>query len=576
MKLSPFVYTYQITPNTICLFNSINLKKIYCSKEKYNEIIECLKNNKKTNLIKKLIDAKIITENDVYKENIFNKLKKYLKIDIITSYIYLTDKCNFNCKYCFEDKPKKFNRITKKDADKIVKIISKNASKRTYKNGERAYQIFFYGGEPLLNSEVMFYLTKKLKEIDKINFAFAVNTNGSLITKRIAKKLKENEFSVCVSLDGWEEINDKARIYNNGKGTFKDILNGIFILKEYGITPSISCTLSTHNYNFTPKLIEFFNYLGIKQVGFNILMGNQKNQKINPKVLAYYLFEGFKRAEELEMSEERIGERRYLFLLAEIPRISDCVGCGQQICFFPNKTMGVCQAFYQNEKFSVGLDEDFNAYDHPLWKEWSQRSPFYLKCNCPAISICGGGCPYNSYLTYGCIWKRDKYFCEIMREIIRYLLIYYYYDKVDPIKIKRISYPDLKDFISFFKDMKKENTLFYNESEEEAGIKAINMNYTQGGIFLIAKKDTRVIGFCNLFGKEGRAEIGIGVHPKYRNEGIGSLLLDKIIEEAKKRGIKKVYAGIKKDNKKSINFFNKKGFKLYKKKVDSILLEKEL
>ena len=575
MNLSPFVHTYQITPEVVCLFNSINLKKVYLSKNKYNDLIKDIKEDKKTELVKRLIDIKMIVEKDINKEKIFERLQEYLKIDIITSYIFLTDECNLNCKYCFEEKPKEYHNITKEDADEIAEIISRNASKRTYKEGgERPYQIFFYGGEPLLKSEVMFYLTEKLEAIDKINFAFAINTNGTLVTKNIAKKLKKHNFSVCVSLDGWEDINNCARIYRNGEGTFKDILRGIFILKDQGITPSISCTLSTHNYYLTPKIIEFFSYLGIKQVGFNILMGNQEDQKVSPKILAYYLFEGFKKASELNMTEDRIGERRYLFLLSEIPRTTDCVGCGQQICFFPNKEIGVCEAFYQNKKFSIRRTKSFNVNEHPLWKEWSKRSPFYIKCNCPAVSICGGGCPYNSYLTYGSIWEKDKYFCEIMRETVKNLLTYYYYEKVASVNIKKIDYYDLKSFIFLLKEIKKEDPSFYGKDEEEFGIKAVEMNYTQKGIFLIAKEKDKVIGFCNLFGKNGRAEIGIGVHPNYRNKGIGKQLLDKILKKAKEKGLRKVYAGVKKTNINSLNFFKKNGFIVNKVREDSILLER--
>jgi ribosomal protein S18 acetylase RimI-like enzyme len=67
-----------------------------------------------------------------------------------------------------------------------------------------------------------------------------------------------------------------------------------------------------------------------------------------------------------------------------------------------------------------------------------------------------------------------------------------------------------------------------------------------------------------LFGKEGRAEIGIGVHPKYRNKGVDKLLIQEILREAKNKGIKKVYAGMKKENKTSLDFFASNNFKIYK------------
>lgn len=124
--------------------------------------------------------------------------------------------------------------------------------------------------------------------------------------------------------------------------------------------------------------------------------------------------------------------------------------------------------------------------------------------------------------------------------------------------------------------MKKDDPSFYNEGEEEFALKAIEMNLKQTGIFLVAKDKDKVVGFCNLFGKEGRVEIGIGIHPQYRNKGVGRLLLNEIFKEARKKSLKKIYAGVKKDNKNSLEFFNKNGFEKIKEKQDTFLFKKEI
>ena len=142
------------------------------------------------------------------------------------------------------------------------------------------------------------------------------------------------------------------------------------------------------------------------------------------------------------------------------------------------------------------------------------------------------------------------------------------------LKIKKIENLDLNSFVSFLREMKKENPNFYKEGENVFARKVIKMNHSDKGIFLIAKEKDKVIGFCNLFGKNGRAEIGIGVHPNYRNKGIGKQLLDKILKKAKEKGLRKVYAGVKKTNINSLNFFKKNGFIVNKVREDSILLER--
>ncbi len=584
MQLSPFVYRQDIkSENTVCLLNVITLKKFFCSESLYSEIMKNIKESHKNPLIEKLIQENLITEKEIDKKKIFQKIADHFpkSPEILSSYLFLTDECNFRCSYCFEKKPQTGSGkiINKEQADNIIKVIKRNAAK------SRPYQIFFYGGESLLYSEIMFHIVEKLKNVKYIEFKFALNTNGSLITQELAKKLKQNNFVVCVSLDGWKEINDKARKFTDNNGTYYDTLKGILTLQKEGVETSISCTISSHNFMLMPEIVEFIARLGIKNMGFNLLIGKPSGlDNLNPETLAFYFFEAFKKAKSLGITEERIGQRRYAHFLKEVPRLNDCVGCGEQICFYPDGRVGTCHAFYPSKHFSINLPEnpeDFIASKNEIWIEWCKRSPFNMQecIDCEAIALCGGGCPYNSFVKEGSIWARDKFFCVFMKKILRYMILYYYYEEVLKTKIERISIQDLSGFVSFVEDLKKDTNaeLFSIGKVTDSlswGISGVNMNNSNDGIFLIAKEKEKIIGFCNLFRKDDKYECGIGLLHKYRNKGVGTRLIERLLLEAKNLKVKEVYAGVKKANINSIDFFKFNNFKVVEERENSLLLRR--
>jgi uncharacterized protein len=100
------------------------------------------------------------------------------------------------------------------------------------KNSERV-SIAFYGGEPLLNFNILkesVYYTRAQanKNNIKSDIGFALTTNGTLLKHEIIRKfLIDNNFSLLVSLDGPKAIHDKYRRYISGKGTYDTIIQNL-------------------------------------------------------------------------------------------------------------------------------------------------------------------------------------------------------------------------------------------------------------------------------------------------------------------------------------------------------------
>ncbi len=145
--------------------------------------------------------------------------------------------------------------------------------------------------------------------------------------------------------------------------------------------------------------------------------------------------------------------------------------------------------------------------------------------------------------------------------------------------IAKITEKDLQEFAKFVEELKKDTDaeLFSIDKVTDTiswGRNGILLNESKKGVFLIAEEKGKIIGFCNLFRKGNKYECGIGLLSEFRNKGIGTKMIGKMLVEAKDLKIKEVCAGIKKANKVSIGFFKLNGFKIVEEKENSFLLKK--
>jgi len=167
--------------------------------------------------------------------------------------------CNLSCKYCF------YHSLSEKrlkrsygymDIDLLEKIVKKGL---TYAGDTCTFA--FQGGEPTL-AGLKFY--KKLIEFElKYNFKNlliinAIQTNGINGDEEWAKFLSENRFLVGISLDGPREIHDTNRIDNQGKGTFKKVMETINLLNKYKVEYNILTVITSMVARHTNKVYNFF------------------------------------------------------------------------------------------------------------------------------------------------------------------------------------------------------------------------------------------------------------------------------------------------------------------------------
>lgn len=168
--------------------------------------------------------------------------------------LWVTEDCNLRCKYCYVKAGEKKNYMDRDTFIKAMDLVKKNN-----------FKLQIAGGEPLMNFNLIEQIYDYLQN-NKPGIRVNMQTNGTLITKEIAKKIKKMNIGVGISLDGPPEINDKLR------GKTLETLNGIKELGSQGVMVNLNCVVTDESVKYLDKLVDIAFYCGnVYGIGLDIL-----------------------------------------------------------------------------------------------------------------------------------------------------------------------------------------------------------------------------------------------------------------------------------------------------------------
>ncbi|HHW67001.1 MAG: six-Cys-in-45 modification radical protein [Defluviitaleaceae bacterium] len=340
--------------------------------------------------------------------------------------LHIAHDCNLKCKYCFAGEGEYRGQRSLMSAEvgkKAIDFLIQASGNR------RNLEIDFFGGEPLMNFEVVKEIVDYARSIEgehNKNFRFTITTNGVLLDDDIQAYINEHMHNVVLSIDGRKEVHDRMRYTINHKGSydlvvpkFKKIADSRNQTNYY-----VRGTFTRENLDFAKDVLHLAD-IGFKQVSVEPVVA--------PKEMSYALREEdlpmlYEQYEELakelvKRKKEGQGFNFFHFMidLSQGPcvakRLAGCGSGSEYLAVTPEGDLYPCHQFVGLEEFKMGTVFD-GIQNQPMQKQF-QACNVYAKdeCkNCWAKFYCSGGCAANAYQFHRDIRKPYKIGCELEKK----------------------------------------------------------------------------------------------------------------------------------------------------------------
>lgn len=242
------------------------------------------------------IDSGNLNDENIEKYILKNGLKEFL--------LEVTTGCNLRCKYCVYSQNYSYNRnhgnklLSYEQALKSVNFYLDLCKKAKSYNPNIKPMIGFYGGEPLLNYEVIKDIVIHLKKNDVFkDIEFTLTTNGLLLDDDKISFFVENNVILLFSLDGPKSQHDRNRVDANGSGTFDDVMKNInkYIKKSgFAFTNSVYDIRSNlreiaHFFDFNPEIMSMaFSPVNSSNTTYYDRFSEKENNEFNKNLNEIY------------------------------------------------------------------------------------------------------------------------------------------------------------------------------------------------------------------------------------------------------------------------------------------------
>ena len=394
------------------------ISKTYTEIEK-SEIEECYEQ------IEELKNSGKLFAPDTF-EGMAGKLKEKTAGVVKALCIHIAHTCNLNCSYCFASQGKYHG-----DRAMMSFEVGKRAFDFLIENSgnRRNLEVDFFGGEPLMNFDVVKQLVEYARSIEKQhnkNFRFTLTTNGMLIDDDVIDFANREMSNVVLSLDGRKEVHDRYRVDYAGNGSWERIVPKFqkLVKAREGKNYYMRGTFTHQNPDFLEDIKTMLD------LGFNELsMEPVVCAKGDPSELTSEDIEIVKKQyedlAELMLKKDKEGNPftfyHYMIDLTGGPciykRISGCGSGTEYMAVTPWGDLYPCHQFVGEEKFKLG----------DIWQGVTNKEiqGEFAACNvyareecrdCWARLYCSGGCAANAYHATGKVTGIYESGCELFRK----------------------------------------------------------------------------------------------------------------------------------------------------------------
>ena len=376
--------------------------------------------------VDQLIESGQLFTDDVFK-NANLDLKKRDSV-IKAMCLHVAHTCNLNCEYCFAGQ----GRYHGKDAIMSFEVGKKALDFLVENSGSRHnLEVDFFGGEPLVNFNVVKELVKYARSIEKEknkHFRFTLTTNGVLLNDDVIDFLNKEMDNVVLSLDGRKEVNDLKRKRLDGKGSYDIIVPHFqnFVKKRGNKEYYMRGTFTRNNLDFTNDIFHMLD-LGFTELSMEPVVSKPDTDYALREEDLDKIYEQYEILAKEMIKRRREGKPftfyHYMIDLTGGPciykRITGCGSGTEYLAVSPNGDFYPCHQFVGEKEFLMGNVNE-GITNTKLRDEFKLCNVYSRKeCeNCWAKLCCSGGCSANSYHTTGSIQGVYEYGCKLFRKRI--------------------------------------------------------------------------------------------------------------------------------------------------------------
>ena len=371
-----------------------------------------------------LTEAGQLYVKDIF-ENVIGEVKKR-KTVVKALCLHIAHDCNLACKYCFAEEGEYHGRralMSYEVGKKALDFLIANSGNR------RNLEVDFFGGEPLMNWQVVKDLVAYGREQEKIydkHFRFTVTTNGVLLNDEIQEFVNKEMDNVVLSLDGRKEVNDRMRPFRNGKGRYDLIVPKFQKLAESRNQEKyyIRGTFTRDNLDFAEDILHFAD-LGFKQMSIEPVVGDETDPYAIREEDLPAIMEEYDRLAKIMIEREKEGKGfNFFHFMIDLDggpclakRLSGCGSGTEYLAVTPWGDFYPCHQFVGKEEFLMGNVDD-GIVKLEIADEFRSCNVYTKeKCkNCFAKFYCSGGCMANSYNFHGTIHDAYDIGCEMQRK----------------------------------------------------------------------------------------------------------------------------------------------------------------
>lgn len=340
--------------------------------------------------------------------------------------LHIAHTCNLNCSYCFASQGKYHGEralMSYEVGKRALDFLIENSGTR------RNLEVDFFGGEPLMNFDVVKQLVAYARSIEKEknkNFRFTLTTNGVLVDDDVIEFSNREMSNVVLSLDGRKEVHDRYRVDYAGNGSWEKIVPKFqkFVNARGGKNYYMRGTFTHANPDFLEDIKTMLD-LGFSELSMEPVVAASDDPSALTEADKPVVMKQYEDLAKLMLERDKDGKPftfyHYMIDLKGGPciykRISGCGSGTEYMAVTPWGDLYPCHQFVGDEKFKLG-DIWSGVNNKKIQDEFASCNVYAREeCrDCWARLYCSGGCAANAYHATGSVKGVYKYGCDLFKK----------------------------------------------------------------------------------------------------------------------------------------------------------------